>query len=76
MKLANLHYRLVSENKLERMFNSVAERMHTEFQLSGGFTHRAEKGSAREKESPQSPLRLRRLTEVTRKPPANTTRGR
>lgn len=55
MKLANLYYRLVSENKLERMFNSVAERMHTEFQLSGGFTHRAEKGSARERRAHSRP---------------------
>ncbi|MEU2956407.1 DUF6602 domain-containing protein [Streptomyces xanthochromogenes] len=39
----------MSDNQLEQILRSVARRMRTEFELSGGFTHRGEKGTAREK---------------------------
>jgi hypothetical protein len=39
----------VSDNQLEQILHSVARRMRTDFELSGGFTHSGEKGTAREK---------------------------
>uniref|UniRef100_UPI003F4921D3 hypothetical protein n=1 Tax=Streptomyces sp. CA-136453 TaxID=3240050 RepID=UPI003F4921D3 len=39
----------MSDNQLEQILRSVARRMRTDFELSGGFTHSGEKGTAREK---------------------------
>ncbi|MFI9326921.1 DUF6602 domain-containing protein [Kitasatospora sp. NPDC052868] len=39
----------MSDNQLEQIILSVARRMRTDFDLSGGFTHSGEKGTTRER---------------------------
>ncbi|MEU3071648.1 DUF6602 domain-containing protein [Streptomyces sp. NPDC006906] len=39
----------MTDNRLEQILHSVAKRMRTEFELSGGFTHSGEKGTTRER---------------------------